>query len=512
MKISAVGARLDGRFIWRSISVKFVALFAVFAILPFLIYDNLQEAEQRQRSLLLNSVQEQGRLVATGIGPWLPADAGKAFPGVRELLDRYKSSGIYIKLFWRPVASPGETALYYVGSVPSVPAEYLEQEVRLFREMRLISQVHVSCDGDRRIASSYSNPAGGREILTAITPIRKGNQCWIVVTSASEDMLGEQQFGTPYWQSREIAFSGIIYLGVLAFTMWLLLSVWLNVRRFGWLARRVRSARESSGRFADLNRLPELDGVARALDDMVGALHGTAERMRESSEERAHAFKTPLATIAQSVRPLRITLGDGDVRARRALDVIERSLERLEDLLDASHRVDEANAQAIDPPREPIELTSLVRQTAEGYAESLRARSSAVEIRASVPEAPAIVEASDDLIESVLENLLDNAISFSPAEGHVDVKVATAKDSVEITIADEGPGIEPAVLPRVFDRYFSTRADGFCDGDGDGENHFHRGLGLWVVRRNVEALGGSVAAENRSDGGLLVRVTIPIVR
>jgi two-component system sensor histidine kinase ChvG len=481
----------------------------VFAILPFVIYDNLQEAELRQRALLLNSVQDQGHLVATGIAPWLPADAGKDFPGVREVLDRYESTGVNVKLLWRPVASPAASALYYVASVPSVPAEYLEQEVRLFREMRLISQVRKSCDGDRRIASSYFNPAGGREILTAITPIRKGDQCWIVVTSASEDMLGRQRFGTPYWQSPEIVLSGLMYLSALAFTLWLLLSVWLNVRRFGWLARRVRFARESGGRFSDLNRVPELDGVARALDDMVGALRGTAQRMRESAEERAHAFKTPLATIAQSVRPLRHSVGDRDVRSRRALDVIERSLERLEELLDASHRADEANAQAIDPPHEPIELTALVRQTAQGYFESLSARASSVELRVSVPETPVTVAASDDLIETVLENLLENAISFSPAHGHVDVGVAPAKNMVEIAIADEGPGIDPAVLPRIFDRYFTMRAAAGDDGDGETGDHLHRGIGLWVVRRNVEALGGSVAAENRDGGGLTVKVTIP---
>lgn len=497
---------------WRSISVKFVALFCMFAVLPFIVYDYLYEAALRQRELLLKSVQEQGRLVATGIAPWLPAETAEALPEIRALLDRYGSSGINIKLLWRPVASLEETALYYVGSVPSVPTEYLEKEVHLFRQMHLISKVHVSCDGGGPIASTYVNPAGGREVLTAITPIRKGKQCWIVITSASEEAFGAQRFGSPYWQSREIALSGIIYVSVLAFTFWLLLSVWMNVHRFGWLARRVRSAGESSRRFIDLNRVPELDGVARALDEMVSALRGTAERMRESAEERAHAFKTPIATIAQSVRPLRIALGDGDARARRALDVVERSLERLEELLDASRRVDEANAQAIDPPREPIDLTALVRQTTEGYSDSLRAQSSGIDIRASVPATPVIVKASDDLIETVLENLLDNAISYSPAQGQVDVAVAAAKGAVEITVADQGPGIDPALLPHLFDRYFSTRAEGRVDGNGEAGSQFHAGIGLWVVRRNIEALGGSVAAENRNGGGLLVSVKLPLGR
>ncbi|HEX9648146.1 MAG TPA: HAMP domain-containing sensor histidine kinase [Alphaproteobacteria bacterium] len=497
----------------RSISVKFLVLFLLFSIVPFIIYDQLQQAYLQHRTLLLNSIQEQGRLVAIGIAPWLPSETPKELRATGKLLERYDSRQVSIKLLWRPAATLEDSTLYYIGSAPAVPAAYLDEEVRRFREMGVISNVLGSCSGGGPVASRYVNPAGGHEILTAITPILKGEECWIVITSASEEVLGEDGLGTPYWQRREVVLSGVIYLVVLAVTLSLLLSVWGNVRRFGWLARRLRTARERSRRFVDLNRVPELAGVAQALDDLVSSLRRSAESLRESSEERAHAFKTPIATIAQSVQPIRNTLGDSDGRAGRALKVIERSLERLEELLVASHRMDEENAKLIDPPREPVDLAALVRQTASGYDQSLKAQDSAIEIRASVPDKAVIVEASEDLIETVLENLLDNAISYAPANGCVEVAVTASGGAARVTVADNGPGMDPAMLNRAFERYFSTRAGG-RRGDDGGEagapSHF--GIGLWVVRRNIEALGGRVALENRNGAGLVVRVDIPLAR
>jgi len=117
-----------------------------------------------------------------------------------------------------------------------------------------------------------------------------------------------------------------------------------------------------------------------------------------------------------------------------------------------------------------------------------------------------MVRAGKGMLEVVLQNVLENAISFSPHGGTIVVTLTAGNETVELQIDDEGPGIDPTKIDHVFERYFSFRPDGPVEGDEPAE---HSGLGLWIVRRNVEALGGQVSATNRIGGGLSVVIVLP---
>src|SRR6202012_5627737 len=95
--------------------------------------------------------------------------------------------------------------------------------------------------------------------------------------------------------------------------------------------------------------------------------------------------------------------------------------------------------------------------------------------------------------------------SFSQEGGTISVSLVARAEQAELVITDEGPGVPPSDLTRIFDRYFSSR-----DSAGASDEHaVHFGVGLWIVRRNIEALGGRVSAENRSPHGLLIRILLP---
>jgi len=121
-----------------------------------------------------------------------------------------------------------------------------------------------------------------------------------------------------------------------------------------------------------------------------------------------------------------------------------------------------------------------------------------------------IVVAGADLLETVIENILDNAISFSPAGAQLGVALWLIGDRAELVIEDEGPGIAADDLPRIFERYYSERPSGGPEDDDSAANHF--GIGLWIVDRNVAAVGGHVKAENRPDGGLRIEIDFPARR
>jgi two-component system, OmpR family, sensor histidine kinase ChvG len=277
--------------------------------------------------------------------------------------------------------------------------------------------------------------------------------------------------------------------------------------------------------------VPELRSVAEDFDRLVDTLRSSADNLRRAAEDNAHAFKTPIAVIRQSLEPLKRIIPGSDGRGPRAIDMIDRSLDRLDGLVSFARRMDEAAADLLEPPRRRVDMSELLEDMLSGYANLLAERH--LHLRLLI--APhVIVRAGEDLLETVVENIIENAISFSPADASIQVRLARSGNMAIFTVEDDGPGVDPSNIDRIFERYFSQRdsaestdhrtldatgTDGASRtvvpfdqpvqpaGTGDS---LHFGIGLWIVRRNVEAVGGKVTARNRESGGLLLRVELPI--
>jgi two-component system sensor histidine kinase ChvG len=307
-----------------------------------------------------------------------------------------------------------------------------------------------------------------------------------------------------------VQFAAIIYVAMAFVVLWVFVTVWRNLRRFASLARSIRGSESPSASFAAQNRVPELDNVAQEFDEMVDTLHGSALAIRNAAEENAHAFKTPIGVIRQALEPLKRPETTADPRTRRAIDLIERAIERLDALVAAARRIDEVTAALIHPPRETVGLSDLTERVVEDYREVATARG--VRLTAQI-EPLLAVQGSEEIMETVIENILDNAIGFSDPGQEVRVRLARDGRIAHLVVADSGPGVAAENVERIFDRYFSKRPaprrDGETANGGDGSAHF--GIGLWLVRRNIEAIGGSVHAENRIGGGLEVHVRLPLL-
>jgi two-component system sensor histidine kinase ChvG len=201
-----------------------------------------------------------------------------------------------------------------------------------------------------------------------------------------------------------------------------------------------------------------------------------------------------------------------EARGRRAIEVLENSVDRLDQLVSTARRMDEAMAELLDPPRQRVDLSHLLRRMMVAYVSVVEGRGLRL---ATELEDQVHVRASEELLETVVENVIDNAISVSPAGGRINVRLRRNKRWAHITIQDEGPGVPPEDLERIFERRFSTRPQqpswaGTGDAAGNGGTHMHAGIGLWIVRRNIEAIGGRVNAENSNSGGLVLRVKVPL--
>ena len=115
---------------------------------------------------------------------------------------------------------------------------------------------------------------------------------------------------------------------------------------------------------------------------------------------------------------------------------------------------------------------------------------------------PSSVFGARNRIEQVLANLIDNAISFSPQDGHIYINLKSKKDTVRLTIKDQGPGFKETNTDRIFKRFYSNRPEKFGE---------HSGLGLNIVKNIIEMHDGKITASNRQDKqkGAQIEVTLP---
>jgi two-component system sensor histidine kinase ChvG len=436
-----------------------------------------------------------------------------ALPEIGHALARYAGQVTTIKLLLQPPATQaGTNGFYYVASWPPVVPSNLEAERETLQTQGVLDRLAENCRGEMPFSLIYHRPTGGAEIVTAVTPLATAAGCWAVVASFSEDAFPGAHLGQPYWATPPVLIAAAIYLTMAAITFATLLGVRGGLRRFAFRARSIREQGPDAGSFANRNDLPELADVAAEFDRMVEALHRSAADIRRTAEDNAHAFKTPIAVIRQSIEPLRRALPEDNQRAGRALGIVERSLDRLDGLVASARRLDEATADVIANPRIPIDLGRVIGSLIQIRSTILASRDVSIvlashDLTISADLWPGLfVLGTKEMIETVVENLVDNAVSFSPAGSEVLVHLTRDGRFAHLTVSDEGPGVPVDRLDRIFDRYYSERR---TEPASDAPSSYF-GIGLWIARRNVEAMGGSTDAENRSPHGLAIHVRLPL--
>jgi two-component system sensor histidine kinase ChvG len=184
--------------------------------------------------------------------------------------------------------------------------------------------------------------------------------------------------------------------------------------------------------------------------------------------------------------------------------LIEQSLDKLDGLVISARRLDTAAADLLDTPRTDVDLSALVRRVLDAHSELFR--QCQLNKTAGVIQDGIIVRGGEDMIETVIENVLENAVSFSSPGGNITTTLAVVDGEAVLAIEDEGPGVPPANLGRIFDRYYSSRPSK----SDTGIEAVHFGVGLSIVRRNTEALGGHVIVENREPTGLRLKIILPL--
>jgi two-component system phosphate regulon sensor histidine kinase PhoR len=216
----------------------------------------------------------------------------------------------------------------------------------------------------------------------------------------------------------------------------------------------------------------------------------------------SHELRTPLTAVRGYVEAL-LDGGADQPDARRFLEIIGRHTLRMERLVRDLLRLARLDARQESLERVPCSVDALFSGVETELSPTIQARAQTVEHRIA-PDA-ATVSGDPAKLHDVLRNLLENATNYSPASGHIVMSAERDGSRVLLAVADSGPGIPDADLPRIFERFYrvdKARARASRDPGGTG-------LGLSIVKHLVELHGGRVSARNRPEGGAMFTVDVP---
>ncbi len=486
-----------------SFALKLFLLAVILLSVPLILWWQFQRAEHQQAMLLHNAVDQTGRVIAAMLRPHFTHFLEEAPGALSDALAGAALVNTNVKVLARlKGASPDD--FIYIASAPPLPAAYLKQERRDLIQSGILQRLAPTCDRSTDLSVRFVNPAGRQELLTSMTPVHTNGNCWIVITSQNASDLAPAALHLSFWSIPTLPAAFFIYFASAALVILLSVHLWRNVTRFRSAARKIRMRGAGAASFRELNTIPELTGVAEDFDGLVMALTSSQAFIKQTAEENSHALKAPLAVIAQSIEPVKRALQPSDTVAQRALQLIERSVVRLDAAVSSVRDLEQAAAEVVYPQRRRLDLTAFLTQMLRDYEVTLAAQGKRL---AATLEKGVSAHANEDLLEPVIENVLENAASFTPKFGTIEVSLKRNGPWVDVSVADRGPGVDPVKLPRIFNRYATYRDNPDADG-GNLPSTEHQGLGLWIVKRNVEGLGGKVLANNRDGGGFEITVCL----
>lgn len=247
------------------------------------------------------------------------------------------------------------------------------------------------------------------------------------------------------------------------------------------------SARVTSRRSDELGRL------AQTFNQMAGRIETLLAAERRLLMDISHEIRSPLTRLN-----LAVELARSVEDKQAALDRIQREADRLNELVGGLLQVTRAEGDPGTLRRQPVNLAALVRDTVADSELDLQARNCQVAV-----DAPDKLEIEGDyeLLRRAFENVLRNAIRYSPPANVVNVRLTNQDGGVSIEVRDRGPGVPAHLLDRLFEPFFRVE-------QSEGARSGGFGLGLSIARRAVLLHNGSITAEN-ADPGLCVRIHLP---
>jgi two-component system sensor histidine kinase ChvG len=323
-------------------------------------------------------------------------------------------------------------------------------------------------------------------VITAATPLG-GHGALLLTLRHAPDITQSVRDAR---QTLAIVVGAALLVSILL-SLFLARTIVLPLRQLVRAAVRVRLGRD---RAVVVPRLPErrdeIGLLARAFSDMTAALRQRIDAVESFAADVAHEIKNPLASLRSALESLD-KVEDQGLR-RQLTGIAAHDITRIDRLITEIADASRIDAQLSRATFEPVDLSALAAALVGVRAR--RGLDRACSIRTTGPaQTPAVVAGDAARLERVFENLIDNAVSFSPPFGEILLTLSEQDGKVIAEVIDDGPGIPPGAREQVFERFHSLRP-------ADEDFGSHSGLGLAIARTIVEAHGGQLTAHDRTDG------------
>ncbi len=344
-----------------------------------------------------------------------------------------------------------------------------------------------------------------REVLGAVLLARGGGEIDRAIRSVRFDIL------------KVFAVSLLV---TVALSVYLAGTIARPIRRLAQAADRLRTGHGRHTEIPDLTRrgdeIGELSGVLR---DMTAALWARMDAIERFAADVAHEIKNPLTSLRSAVE----TVGRIEDPGRRArlMAIIADDVQRLDRLISDISNASRLDAELSRAELEPVDIGAMLamlanlQRSAEVMADGERADTQTDPPCPTIvidlpPGEPLVVPGLEGRLTQVFQNLIANALSFSPPDGVVRVRARRAGALVTVTVSDDGPGLPEGKEQAIFERFYTERPAGEKFGT-------HSGLGLSISLQIVHAHNGLINAQNRLSpegriDGADFRVTLPLLR
>ncbi|MEH6756847.1 MAG: ATP-binding protein [Parasphingorhabdus sp.] len=297
----------------------------------------------------------------------------------------------------------------------------------------------------------------------------------------------------------------VIFLTVIVsvlLSLFLARTIVQPIRKLARAAIRVRLGRAPE---ITVPRMPgrrdEIGQLARALADMSGALRYRIDATEAFAADVSHEIKNPLASLRSALEGLD-RVDDPDLR-RQLLDVANDDVRRIDRLINDISEASRVDAELARTRFERVDIGKMLDQLLA--AREQRDTNESVKVAFARPgRGVATVMGDDDRLERVFSNILDNAVSFSPPDGLIEIFATPDADEVVIQVADHGRGVAKEQRQNIFNRFHSDRPAGEVFGK-------HSGLGLAIAKTIIEGHEGTIEAIDRPDGlqGACFEIRLP---
>jgi len=245
-----------------------------------------------------------------------------------------------------------------------------------------------------------------------------------------------------------------------------------------------------------LNRGDEIGGLSRNISYLASTLKSNQDARQQWMAEISHELRTPVAVLRGELESIQ----DGVTQANEgSINSLHAETLRLGGLIDDLHELSMVDLGAMEYRMAPLDLKELVESRIDAGSSLLSQARLSVSI--SAPTSPVMVLGDPKRLSQLIDNLLQNSLRYTDANGSVNVALERESDSVQITWSDSTPGVSDTQLPHLFDPLFRAETSRSRNTGGSG-------LGLSIVQKIAQAHGATIEAFHAKEGGLGIRIRL----